>query len=72
MASTNFTGSITIANIPRITGILTSRPGLIVPTSLNTAVSLTAIYRGVSGSQFVYANGSPPVGATNVVIIGRF
>lgn len=35
-----------------------------------TTTELIPIYRGVSGSQFVFSEGSPPGDATQVTIIG--
>lgn len=41
-----------------------------VTTTSEGGTTTVLVYRGVSGGQFVFSEGSPPVGATDITIIG--
>lgn len=38
----------------------------------STGSTITPYYRGRLGGNFVYSSGTPPVGATDIVILGYF
>lgn len=41
-------------------------------TNNNAVQTFTILYRGQSGGNFVYQTNSPPVGATDIVVVGKF
>lgn len=41
------------------------------PTITITGTNIVPIYRGILGGNFVFNIGSPPAGATNIVVIGE-
>lgn len=41
-----------------------------VQTAAAAGTTIQNIFRGVLGGQYVYSTGTPPVGATDVVVVG--
>lgn len=41
------------------------------PEVISTGLNLVKVFRGVIGGNFVFNNGSPPVGATDIVVVAE-